>query len=129
MPRNAREIRLAYWTSDSEWYVELNGRRIALLTDVRFEEMFWVNCKIESLSSDQADIEAFFHTGTSCQFVHVKTGLVAEAITSGRYTDVDELQKHRASGRVVVRGLYVNMAPLTPWEKFLLFRRRSRHFG
>jgi len=125
LSRNERETRLAYLSSESEWFVELNGRRIARLTDARFEEMFWWNFKVESLSTE-ADIEAFYRFENSYQFVHVKTALVADALTSGRYLDAEELRKHRTTGRVIIRGLYIYMAPLTPWEKFILFRRKNR---
>jgi hypothetical protein len=52
--RDDRRRRLALFESDcgrkTGWYVEYEGRPIAVLTDPRYEDMFWVSYHIEALA-------------------------------------------------------------------------------
>src|SRR4051812_21159610 len=91
MSRSERETRLLYWTSENEWYVELNGERIAILSDVQFEDMFWVSCRIKPLTKDETAVDAIYECKPNLKFVHTSTALVAGAFSSGKYLNADEM--------------------------------------
>jgi hypothetical protein len=100
------------------WYVERDGRQLALLTDPRFEEMFWDSYAAEPLADDPAERERigsdpswWLQPGLafrSREFgIVAPTAFVAGCVFSG-------------PGRVLMRALYLYIGPPTMWERFWL---------
>ena len=108
------------------WYVESDGRQLALLTDPRSEEMFWDSYAVEPLADDSAERERigsdpswWLRPGLefrSREFgVVAPTAFVAGCVFSG-------------AGRVLMRALYLYIGPPTMWERFWLrWVARPRH--
>jgi hypothetical protein len=121
MSRHERELRILYWTSADEWYAEIDNRRIALLTDARFEDTFWYSYSVHRLTDDPVDIEKLYKwENAEVKFRHKATEVMAPfAFPSVVYLNYDESTKERitASGRISMRSLYLMMPPLTLWER------------
>lgn len=110
---------------DSGWFVELDGRQIGLLTDQCFAEMFWDDCALTPLVEEPAERERlmsdakWWHTA-GLKFRNREFDVYAEyAFAAGSvFTD---------PGRVMMRGLYINVEPpMTDWEEYWIRRARSR---
>ena len=88
-----------------EWVVELSGRRVAILTDPQFYDMFWESFEIEPVVSDFAEQWRMLTDRTwwlENRFVfrnHLTKQVAENAFPAGDvFTD---------SGRVIMRGLYI----------------------
>jgi len=105
------------------WFVERNGQRIAMLTEPRYYEMFWLLFTVVPLTSDET----------------LKTQLSNDEFWADRFLsyrncklDIEtqnfivrwnpELPK----GTVILRGYPIDNPEPTIWEKILLFFRRIR---
>src|SRR5438128_6180541 len=45
---------------DSGWYVEVDGQRVAVLTDPRCQDMFWDTYRLQPLTSDPGAMDQFY---------------------------------------------------------------------
>ena len=110
---------------DGGWYVELDGRRIALLTDQCFEQMFWDNCALTPLVEDPTERERLM---SDSKWWH-QTDLKFRSREFDVYTDYAFASGNvfSATGRVSMRGLYIHILPhMTSWEEYWVRRARSR---
>jgi hypothetical protein len=105
---------------DYGWYVETEGRRIAVLTDVQWEDMFWHSYRLEVLTTNLGEVENlysddFWRPRQALLFRSREFREVAPfAFAGGRPGSM-----LRESGRILVRGLYLAV-PSYPFERLLL---------
>jgi hypothetical protein len=129
MRRDERERRLAVFETDygrsAGWYVEYQGQRLALLTDPRFEDMFWVSYSVEPLVEDPDQREEMLSSrdwwlGRKLEFRNKDFHEVASfAFPAG--------DTFPEPGRVSMRGLYLCQDDPNWWEACVLWaRRRTR---
>lgn len=123
-----REQRLRIFEADFGrefgWYVEIDGRRTAELTDPRFEDMFWFNYAVTSLAEDEptraAIFTAAFWQRTDLVYRNRVTGeMVPNAFQGGA-------AQSRERPRVSMRALYSSLTPTGVEEMLLWFRRLKR---
>lgn len=127
IPAKLRRRRLAIFASDygrdGGWFVEWQGRRVALLTDPRFAEMFWDSYRIEPITDDPAEVQRLVNDidwWLELKFVYRSRQFdeVAEfAFPAGAFPE---------AGRVQMRGLYLNIGQMWLWEKMVVWLRRRR---
>jgi hypothetical protein len=103
----------------SGWYVETEGRRVALLTDCRWEDMFWVSYRLQLLTAEpELFSDEFWDRCEKLVFRNCKFGEVAPyafpALRAGSAV--------RETGRVLMRGLYL-VVRCYPWDCLLLWGR------
>ena len=120
-----RRLRLALFESNygrqGGWYVEREGRRLALLTEPRFEEMFWDSYRLEVLTDDPEERQRIptdpaWWLQEGIAYRSRTFGVTAPAFPAGHvFTE---------SGRVVLRGLHLFVGPPDLWEQILLWLRR-----
>lgn len=92
--------------TESEWLIELGGTPIALLSEPRWEEMFWTSYRITPLTDDPStlaklqDIE-FWRVCEShgVVFRHRASSAIAQYAFPG-------LAPFPEPGRLIMRGLY-----------------------
>jgi len=122
---SARERRLQIFESDygrlAGWYVEYEESRIAVLTDPRPADMFWDSYKIEPLVEDPGEavdlLDSPLHWDR-CDFVFRNRAFDRTApgfAAAGR----PQIQ----NGRVLMRGLYLDIGRPSSWERLLLWLR------
>jgi len=98
------------------WYVEKDGWQFALLTNQRFEQMFWDSYAVEPLAADLADRERIasdpsWRDQSGLVFRSREFGIVAPtAFVAGCVFS--------EPGRVLMRALYLYIGPPTMWERF-----------
>jgi hypothetical protein len=124
--RAARQRRLAIletkYGRTAGWFVEYGGRRLALLTDPQFGDMFWDTYHIEPLTTDPNESRRITTDQVwwlKCEFTFRNTAfdeIAPFAFPGGDCFD--------AQGRVWMRGLYLNIEAPTSFETFLLWCRR-----
>lgn len=108
---------------DTDWWIELDGRRLARLTDPRWVDMFWWQYRID-LDGSEDDARPLVDNRDlwlRCKltFRSVPFGIVANHAFCGGNGPQD--------GTVTMRALFVDIGEPTPWERVLLWwRRRSR---
>jgi hypothetical protein len=95
---------------DSGWYVERDGRCVAVLTDYKWEEMFWASYAVEWMSDDPQERDLLLSAG-NLTFRNREFGEVAEAI----------LARSAEEGRVLARGLYLIRRGPFFWERLILW--------
>lgn len=105
---------------EAGWFVEWNGRRVAVLTEPRWADMFWYTYTVEWATDDPAERERLQSAddclwwGHRLQFRSREFGEIAQhAFAAGPPRD----------GRVFMRGLYLKRWGPWPWEWFLLWLR------
>jgi hypothetical protein len=127
MKRTDREHRLRIFETDygreAGWYVEHHGRRIAVLTAPRFEEMFWDSYRIEPLTEDPEEAQRLsspeHRLNNEFVFRSREFGETAGyAFPAG--------QPFCGDHRVLMRGLYLRISSPSVWERLLLWCRGSR---
>jgi len=117
----ALRLRLARanWGGRAGWFVEWRGQRVALLTDPKWEEMFWISYLITPLTNEPA-VRALmeqpdFWGSEDVLFRDREIDFVAPfafgALAGPR------------SGRIAMRGLYFNLR-LTWFDRLVLFYER-----
>lgn len=128
LPEEKNALRLEIFETNygrtSDWYAELNGKRLALLTEPQYEDMFWVSYKVESLPDAYTegpgpDSPAFWEDG-GLVFRSVRFSLVAKYAFAA-------LGEPYKNGRVHMRGLYITIPEPSDREKIELARRRKIH--
>jgi hypothetical protein len=122
----ARERRLQIFELDygrlAGWYVEYEGRRIAVLTDPRPADMFWY--KIEPLVEDPGEAADLFDLPfhwDRCDFVFRNRAFdqTAPGFAAAGWPPIE-------NGRILMRGLYLDIGCPSLWERLLLWLRRSQ---
>lgn len=105
---------------DAGWYVEHDGRRVAVLTDCRFEEMFWDSYRFAAFTEEPALYsDEFWGDLGRLSFVSREFGIAAPyAFPAGRAAQV-----LREEGRLLMRGLYLQV-PEYLWDGVALWVRR-----
>jgi hypothetical protein len=125
--RADRERRLRIFETDygreAGWYVEGHGRRIAVLTAPRREEMFWDSYRIEPMTEDPEEAQLLSAPAhwLDNEFVFRSREFgetAAYAFPAGEPICGDH--------RVLMRGLYLSISKPTVWERWLLWCRGSR---
>jgi len=104
------------------WFVERDGRTVALLTDPQFVDMFWYAWRLEPLSENPAERETILSSSywdpallSQTVFRSREYGAVADAFWAGS----DPVQE----GRLVMRGLYQPVSGPWPWDRVMLWVR------
>ena len=124
-----RDLRLALarsnWGRDSDWFVEVRGQRVALLTDPQWAEMFWVSYLITPLTEDPA-VRTLMETpdfwwSEDVEFRNRALDLVAPFAFGS--------QAGASTDRIAMRGLY--FSPRLTWtdQAMICFERlfRKKH--
>lgn len=114
------------WGRDLGWFVELQGQRVALLTDPQWADMFWVSYLITPLTDDPG-VRALlekpeFWWSEDVRFRSRGIDFVAPfAFGAGAGP---------SSGRIAMRGLYF-VPRLTWFDRVILFYERlfPKHRG
>jgi hypothetical protein len=123
MSRRLRIIVSGYGR-DHGWFVEVAGETVAVLTDCRWEDMFWDSYLVEPATPDTGLVltEGFWNRIDVYQPVYRSRefGEVAPHAFSARR---DPGTGVSLTGRVVMRGLYLDV-PSYPWDGLLLWYRR-----
>jgi hypothetical protein len=105
---------------DFGWYVEAEGRRVAALTDCRWEDMFWDSYRLEPLTTDPALFsDDFWDRCDILVFCNREFGGVAP----NAFPSLRAGSAARETGRVHMRGLYL-VVPCYPWDCLFLWARR-----
>lgn len=127
-----QERRLRLFESDygigTGWFIEDAGRRVALLTDPRGEDMFWISYRIEPLTGDPAERERILHDPQFWLRDFFERELVCRNAAFGDPAKwpIPAGNPFPEPGRVSMRALYLDQSPPTRWERFLLSRRKKR---
>lgn len=110
----------------SGWYVELKGRRLAVLSEYRMEEMFWDSYRLEPVTDDpmlnQRLLSDFW----------LDENWIEVVFRNREFTDIVVRCTFPSSipfqepGRLMIRGLYYDVWPAMPWDHFFLWWRRRR---
>jgi hypothetical protein len=105
------------------WFVERDGRTVALLTEPRYVDMFWYAWRIEPLVEDEAERAALFTQAYWGPLLLARTvfrsreyDVVAHAFWAGDDPVRD--------GRLVMRALYQPLRPPRLWDHLVLWVRR-----
>ncbi len=128
---NSYRKRLEYFESYRDngptWFVECNGKRLAVLSECAFVDMFWHKYRIEPLSEDEEEREALLSVdfwdpdkAIAQRYVYVNcdTGIPASNVLLGGRNSF-------AAPFVQVRGLWGTMKyTLRPWDRIVLWVRR-----
>lgn len=108
-----REAPLRYFESgNNDWFLELNGQRLAVLYDPQWTEMFWNSYRVDLLVDvPDAVFRAYARRDWdegNFQLRHVESGLlVAEPLVAGFH--VSEIRGdmiYAPGGRIVLRCVY-----------------------
>ncbi len=90
------------------WYVEHNGRRIALLSDPRYEDMFWVSYAIEPLTEDEEERRRLLESEEFWLTKFVYRSRQFDEVAGNAFP---ALKPFAGPGRVTMRALYLTLAP------------------
>lgn len=121
--RTERERRLAIFEAEcgrtTDWWVELDGRRIARLTEGRWIEMFWWQYRVDvsDFDDEARSLVANRDLWLRCElsFRSVPFGdLVNHAFCGGKGPD---------AGLVMMRALQIDIGEPTLWERLVLWLR------
>jgi hypothetical protein len=108
---------------DFGWFVEKDGRRIAALTDPRFEDMFWYSYAVSPLGDTAAERDQIFArefwNQSGIVYRNRKTGEVVPNAFPGGAVPTKEIP------RIWMRGLHTAARP-TCAERALLWLKRRR---
>jgi hypothetical protein len=122
--------RLRIWETnygrDAGWFIERRGQIIAVLTDPRWEDMFWDSYRIDITTEDPElrpllQTEAFWAKAESEPLVwrNREFGEVAEFAFPA-------LAPFPEPGRLMMRALYLSIAEPWPWDSLVLWFRTWR---
>ncbi len=120
--------RLRVWETnygrDSGWVIERQGKPIAILTDCRWEEVFWDSYRIEIVADDPELRDKML----SKEFWAVAE---SEGLTyrnrqfgDGAMFAFPSLSPFSEPGRLMMRGLYLDIGQPRPWDSVVLRLRR-----
>jgi hypothetical protein len=123
--RYARRLRIweTNYGRDSGWVIERQGKAIAILTEPRWEDMFWVSYLMEIVAADdglraQMLTKEFWARAESYGLVwrNREFGEIAEYAFPG-------LSPFPEPGRLIMRGLYLRSGEPWPWDWIVLWFR------
>jgi hypothetical protein len=121
LDRRLRIIESSYGR-DHGWYLEHHGACIAVLSEPKWAEMFWVTYRIEPMTDDPEALRLLRSDRfwDSCDYVFRNRGFREEV--------VDRAFGNRGPGEdeVTIRGLYLTIQEPTFWETLRCFRRLRR---
>jgi hypothetical protein len=102
------------------WYVERDGKRLAILTEPKFADMFWVQYRIEPLSQAPAIVAALFEDTywSSPKYTFRNRKFPQHEIEAFGPVDSDRCHAE-------LRGLYLE-ASFSWWERCRCWRRLWR---
>jgi hypothetical protein len=112
-----RRIRLfqTNYGREAGWYVERDGRRLALLTDPRWEDMFWYSYAVEALTEDSVEKERIVSDETWWHdLVLVFRSREFDIVAPTAFTGLTVFTE---SGRVTMRALYLYIGSPNMWER------------
>jgi hypothetical protein len=125
--------RLRIWETDfgrdAGWVIEREGQAVAILTEPRWEEMFWYSYRLEAVAADpelrKRILTEEFWAGN---------GPAELAWRSKEFGEVAEhafpaMSPFPEPGRVMMRGLYLPISGTWPWDRVVLWLRRTRRKG
>jgi hypothetical protein len=111
---------------DSGWHVERNGIHLAVLTDCRWEDMFWFSYRIEPMTDDpdfnQRLLSTFWEDENWID-VYYRNREFPELIVGHAFPSGIPF---REPGRLRIRGHYFCPLPRMPWDYVLLWWRRRK---
>ena len=92
------------------WYVEVDGRKIACLSDPQFDDMFWDSYQLEPLTEDLEERACLYAAEfwQSCKAVYRNREFneaVINAFVGGSAAELET--RLRETGRLSMRGLYL----------------------
>jgi hypothetical protein len=105
---------------DAGWVVERNGVPIARLTGPRGEDMFWDSYAVDVITADNELSERF---STPQYWLQAESdGLVWRNLEFGETADFafPAISPFAEPGRLLMRGLYLSVAPPKPWDRLVL---------
>jgi len=113
---------------DSGWYVERDSKRIAVLTDCRFVEMFWDSYLVEPVSDEpelnQRLLSDFWEGNDWVGVVFVNREF-PQVIAANAFPGARPIIE---PGRILMRGLYCSTLKRKPWDNVLLWWRERWRF-
>lgn len=122
--------RLRIWETnygrDCGWQIERNGEVIAVLSEPRYEEMFWESYRMEIVTED-LELRGRLLT-TEFWVVAEAEGLRWKNLEFGEFAEFafPSLSPFREPGRLTMRGLYLPIDPPKLYDKMMLAYRRWR---
>jgi hypothetical protein len=120
--------RLRIWETDygreSGWFIERQGQRIAVLTEPRWEEMFWDSYRMQIVTDDLALRQQLL-----TKEFWLKAEMEGLVWRNREFDEVAEcafpaLSPFPEPGRLMMRGLYLPLRQPWPWDWVLLRLRR-----
>ncbi len=120
--------RLRIWETnygrDCGWVIEYHGKAIAILTDPRWEEMFWVSYRMEIVAEDP-ELGAQMLTKEFWARSEIE-GLVWRNREFGEVAEFafPALWPFPEPGRLTMRGLYLVIGDPWPWDWIVLWVRQ-----
>ena len=118
--------RLRVWETDygreAGWVIECHGLPIAILTDPRWEEMFWVSYRIEIVTDDPELRQRMI----TKEFWLNSEGLVWRSREFGEVAEFafPAVSPFPKSGRLTMRVLYLPIGGPWAWDRVVLSIRR-----
>jgi hypothetical protein len=122
--------RLRIWETnygrDAGWVIERQSQVVAILTDPRFEDMFWDSYRLEVVTADP-ELRQRMRT-PEFWAVAESEGLVWRNREFGEVANgaFPALSPFPEPGRLIVRRLYLDIGQPWPWDFFVLWWRRWR---
>jgi hypothetical protein len=131
MARYGRRLRIweTNYGRDCGWLIERRGMTIAILTELRREEMFWDSYRME-IVADDADLRVQLQTKEFWAMAETE-GLVWRNRELGEAAQgaLPALSPFPEPGRLMMRGLYLSIGKPWPWDWIVLWVRRRLSRG
>lgn len=124
-----RQLLDANYGRDFGWFVEKDGRRLAALTDARFEDMFWDSYAVEPLAGTESERETVFTAAFWLQPELVFRNRVTSDVAHNAFQGGPAPTRERP--RVWMRSLYISLDE-SALARFLArrrWRKRQRRGG
>lgn len=105
------------------WFVERDGRPVAILSDPHFADMFWYAWQIDVLGEDPAERDALLSDAYWKNELMSRTVFRSRefgTISDGFWAGLEPIR----DGRLVMRGLYQPVRQSWPWDWLALRARR-----
>ena len=106
------------------WIIEQKGQPIAILSDAQFHEMFWDSYKIDVVTDDpdlreRIASREFWANAEAEGLVYRNKGFGCAAAFA-----FPALTPYTEGGRLLMRGLYINIAGPRLWDQAMIWIRR-----
>jgi hypothetical protein len=122
--------RLRIWETiygrDAGWVIERQGRRIAVLTDPRPEDMFWDSYRMDVVADDP-ELARRMQTKEFWAVAEAE-GLVWRSLEFGDVAAYafPAMSPFPKPGRLMMRGLHLAIGAPWPWDWVVLWARRRK---